>query len=255
MSSYTGRHAEFYDVFYAAKPYEAEAKFVADRLEEQGVAAGARLLELACGTGSHALHLGKHGYEVTAGDYSASMLEVARRKAAEAGVGIEFMEMDMRALPAATEPFDAAVCLFDSIGYVQTDEALDQVLRGVHANLRAGGVFIFEFWHSPAMLRGFDPLRVRRFPVPNGMLLRISETVLMRERNLAQVTYNIYDLRDEGTYEHVVETQTNRFFTVAEMEMMAGRHGFEAVEFYSGFELAPTVSDETWHVVAVWRKA
>jgi SAM-dependent methyltransferase len=254
MSSYTGRHAEFYDVFYASKPYAAEAKFVADRLQEQGVATESRILEMACGTGTHAIQLTKLGYEVTAGDYSSSMLEVGRGKAALAGVALKFAEMDMRCLVGGDELFDAVVCLFDSIGYVQTDEALDKVFQGVYANLREGGVFVFEFWHAPAMIQGFDPVRVRRFPVDGGTLLRISETELLREQCLAKVTYNIYDLRDDGGYQHVVETQTNRYFTVPEMERWAARHGFVPVAFHSGFDPYEPVTDETWHVVTVWRK-
>jgi SAM-dependent methyltransferase len=254
MSSYIGKHAEFYDVFYASKPYQAEAGFVADRLQEQGVSKGSRVLEMACGTGTHAIHLMQRGYRVTAGDYSPSMLEVARDKAVKAGVDIEFAEMDMRSLAIADVPFDAVVCLFDSIGYVQTDEALGEVFRGVHGNLRENGVLIFEFWHAPAMIHGFDPLRVRRFPIEGGTLLRISETELLREQCLAKVTYNIYDLRIDGTYQHVIETQTNRYFTVPEMEQLALQYGFLPLAFYSGFDLGQQVSNDTWHVVTVWRK-
>lgn len=252
MSSYIGRHASYYDVFYAAKPYEEEAHFVASCLEEQGINKGAHLLELACGTGKHARHFHKLGYDVTAGDYSPDMIEVARSKAAD--LDIRFVQQDMRCLTKPVTPFDAVVCLFDSIGYVQTDQALKQVFEGVYASLRDNGVFIFEFWHEPAMVNGFDPVRVRRFSVEGGSLLRISETELMPEQHLAEVSYNIYDLSDDGTFHHVEETQINRYFTVSEMECWASAMGFEPLRFYPGFERGRDVDDDTWHVVTVWRK-
>jgi len=49
-------------------------------------AAGDRVLELNCGTGEDAVHLASRGVRVLATDASAAMLEVARRKAAAAGV-------------------------------------------------------------------------------------------------------------------------------------------------------------------------
>ena len=227
MSCYTGRHAEFYDLFYAAKPYEEEARFVHETLLRYGLRHhGARILELACGTGTHALHLAKMGYRVTATDYSVEMLTVARRKASAQNLPVDFIEQDMRRLPAPEIAFDAAVCLFDSIGYVQTDKALGEVFAGVHANIREGGLFVFEFWHAPAMLKNFDPVRVRRFPVPGGTVLRLSETTLQRELSLACVAYEIYDLRNDLTYDRVAETQTNRYFTIAEMEACAARNDF-----------------------------
>ena len=44
-----------------------------------------RILDLGCGTGGHALVLARRGYRITGVDRSASMLEIARRKAKEVG--------------------------------------------------------------------------------------------------------------------------------------------------------------------------
>ena len=42
MTSYSGRHAVLYDVFYADKPYAAEADFVKSRFEKFDVPSGRR---------------------------------------------------------------------------------------------------------------------------------------------------------------------------------------------------------------------
>src|SRR5262252_9714364 len=81
MSSYIGRHAELYDVFYADKPYEAEAVFVHQLIQQNSLTGSRSLLELACGTGSHAFVLERLGYQIEAIDYSADMIAVAQRKA------------------------------------------------------------------------------------------------------------------------------------------------------------------------------
>ncbi len=255
QAPYSDGYADLYDLFYRDKPYDAEARFLADRLIAEGVGPGSRVLEIACGTGEHAIRLAKRGYAVTATDQSAAMIGVARKKADRNGAEIQLEQRDMRELRAADDPFDAALCLFDSIGYAQTDSGVSAVLDGISRSLRDCGIFIVEFWHAPAMLSGFDAVRVRRFAHDKATILRISETELERDASLAHVTYNVYALRDNGTYSHVQERHTARFFTVPEIVALARQHGFEPLSAHAGFTRNEQVSDTTWHVVAVFRKA
>ena len=88
---------------------------------------------------------------------------------------------------AGTKRFDAVICLFDAIGYVQTNAKISDVFHGVHKHLRPNGLFIFEFWHAAAMLRHYDPIRVRRWPTDDGLVLRISG-----------VTHPVVSLQVEG---------------------------------------------------------
>ncbi len=254
MSSYVGRHAQLYDTFYADKPYDREAAFVHACLEHDSVGGTRQLLELACGTGSHALALEKLGYSILATDYSPEMLACARAKAERVGSRVRFVGQDMRTLAVRERAFDGVICLFDSIGYVATNEALRQVLRGVRRVLRPDGLFIFEFWHAGAMLKSYDPLRIRRWSTPEGQVVRISETVLDCARQVAQVTYSVYELRSDGTYSSFQETQTNRFFLIQEMDGWLAAGGFVPVRWYSGFTDREEITDETWHVVAVARR-
>jgi SAM-dependent methyltransferase len=250
---YALRYAELYDLFYRDKPYQREAEFIDRWLGDHGVARSARILELACGTGEHAIRLAKFGYAVTATDRSPAMIELARRKSKRQNVTVQFGQRDMRKLPIPDVPFEASLCLFDSIGYVKTDPSIGAVLDGVHRSLRPGGIFLVEFWHAPAMMNTFDPVRVRRFRQGETTFLRVSETELQPRRSLARVTYNIYELRRDLTYDHVRELHTNRYFTVPEMERLARDHGFTPLATYDGFRRR-AVSDKTWHVLAIWRK-
>ena len=54
---------------------------------------GARVLELACGTGEDARHLAGRGVSVFASDQSAAMLEIARQKCA--GLPAQFAQLDL----------------------------------------------------------------------------------------------------------------------------------------------------------------
>ena len=254
MSSYSGIHAELYDVFYGDKPYQDEAAFIHHCLVRYGDGSVRRLLELACGTGTHALELEKHGYEIVATDYTEDMLACARQKAARVKSEINFQRKDMRTLDYSPQSFDATVCLFNAIGYVTTNDELAQVFRGVHQQLRPGGLFVFDFWHAGAMLRSYDPIRVRRWTVPEGEILRISETRLECARQLGHVTYTVCVLRNDGTYTRITETQANRFFLVQEMAGILSYHGFQPIRWFAGYRDDEEITEQTWHVLAIARR-
>jgi len=254
MSSYVGRHAELYDIFYGDKPYPAEAQFVHSCLQQHSIGKTNRLLELACGTGSHAFELEKIGYQIVASDYSPDVIAVAMRKAHAKNSKIDFQQQDMRLLTFTDSRFDAAYCLFDSIGYVVTNDAIKKTLQGIHRALRADGLFVFEFWHAAAMLRSYDPLRIRRWQLPEGELLRISETTIEPLKQICNVSYSIYELKSDGRYFATKEVQTNRYFLVQEMSAFLAENGFTPLKWFSGFSDSERIDDTTWHVVAVARK-
>jgi SAM-dependent methyltransferase len=253
MSSYLGRHADFYDLFYANKDYEGEARFVHELILTHGRTAGTRMLELACGTGAHAGVFNRLGYQVIACDYSQDMIRVARAKLARAGASVELRHSDMRSLDADLQGFDVAVCLFDSIGYVRTNAAVLDVLAGVRKCLLPDGLFIFEFWHAPPMLRAFDPVRVRTWDLPDAQIMRVSNTSLNAAEQTASVAYDIIELRTDGTYQRTRETQENRFFLLQEMAALLLQGGFQLLGAHSGYSSSTAIDESTWHVVAVAR--
>lgn len=254
MGSYQGQHAEYYDIFYQDKPYAAEAAFVHECFRRYGQGETKRLLELACGTGRHAFELEQLGYQVLATDYSPDLLAVARRKGEARGSQVRFQLADMRALQLEGTPFDAAYCLFDSIGYVQTNEALQTTLAGVRRHLRPGGLFVFEFWHAAAMLRHYEARRERSWQAEGMTLKRVSTTRLDVVRQLAEVTYEIEAHGADGSLSELRETQVNRYFLVQEMAAHLGNAGLEAVNWLSAYDWQQAIDEDTWHILAVARR-
>jgi SAM-dependent methyltransferase len=253
VSSYMGRHAELYDLFYAEKPYESEIDFVHNCIQKHKPESK-KILELACGTGTHSLLMEKFGYQIVATDYSGDMLAQAQRKAQSGESLVEFRQQDMRTLNIPERPFDVVICLFDSIGYVSSNESIERVLQNIYSHLSPGGLFIFEFWHAGAMIPNYDPLRIRRWMTQDGEVLRISETSIDYEKQLCDVSYSIYELNNNGTYSHIRETQTNRFFLLKEMEFFLRKSNLIPLKWFSGFDDNEVINRETWHVVAVAQK-
>ena len=90
MTNYAGRYAELYDLFYADKAYADETRFVHDCIRQFNSGSTHNILELACGTGKHAIEFEKLGYNVTATDRSPDMLEIARERLERIKTHLEF---------------------------------------------------------------------------------------------------------------------------------------------------------------------
>lgn len=75
---------------------------------------GAKILELCCGTGRLTIPIAKDGYDISGLDYTSSMLEQAKVKAAEAGLDIRFIEADIRTFDLQ-EKYDLIFIPFNSI--------------------------------------------------------------------------------------------------------------------------------------------
>jgi SAM-dependent methyltransferase len=98
-----------------------------------------RVLDMACGSGRHSLELRRRGFEVVGTDISPDLIEIARRDAAEAGLEVEFVEADLRALDYEDD-FDLVLNLNDgAIGYLESDEENLRAFATVARALRPGG--------------------------------------------------------------------------------------------------------------------
>ena len=115
-SSVFRAYAQFYDRIYADKDYAAECSFVQRILTANGVPAGARILDLGCGTGGHVIPLMKAGCDVTGVDVSGEMIAIAKAKAAEEGLDPELIVGDARTLDMGRR-FDAVISMFAVVGY------------------------------------------------------------------------------------------------------------------------------------------
>ena len=119
----------------------AQREFLRRELAEL---APARVLDLPCGHGRHAVPLRSLGLRMVGLDLSLPFLEVAQRSAAEEGVALPLVRGDMRWFPFADQSFDAAICMFNSLGYFERVEDNPLVLAEFARVLNPGVRFILD---------------------------------------------------------------------------------------------------------------
>jgi SAM-dependent methyltransferase len=96
-----------------------------------------RLLDVACGTGSHTAEFAKQGWTVTGVDISEDQLRLARDR------GIDVVQADASDLPFDDAGFDAVVSM-----WLHTDaDGFDSILRQIARVLRPGGPFVYVGAH------------------------------------------------------------------------------------------------------------
>jgi SAM-dependent methyltransferase len=137
VSDYDG-FAPIYDDF-AAGMTEDVAFYVELAAEADGP-----IVELAVGTGRVAIPIAAEtGKRVIGIDVSAAMLDVARRKAALAGVDVDLRQGDMSDF-TLDEPTDLVICPFRAMLHLADHGARVTVMRRVERALVPGGRFAWN---------------------------------------------------------------------------------------------------------------
>src|SRR5215218_1441166 len=208
---------------------------------------GDYVLDVGSGWGSFARHAArKYGARVLGITLSPPQAELARQKAAEAGLAdkIEFQVRDYRDLPA--DEFDA----ISSIGMVEHvgSRNIDAYMANLFSILKPGGRLLN---HGIARVRHGDPEAGQfseRYVFPDGAPLHLSRVILAMERS-GYVIDNVEGLH--GQYERTLAEWTRRLesdldrarelvgaerLRVWQLYLRAARNGFET-RFLSTFQV------------------
>ncbi len=136
-----------------------------------------RVLDMACGSGRHAVALAQKGADVIGLDSSISMISAARSLAEKEGVNAEFLVADMRDVEKAVKhKLDLVICLGNSLALLPTFEDVRQVIASVYLKLAPAGSFVFQ-------VLNFEEIRksgFRFFPTKAGTMPNGEETVFTR---------------------------------------------------------------------------
>lgn len=162
------RTAERYDLFAEDHPHQTRMRGKVYAHVARHVPPGARILELAAGTGTDAVELARRGYRVHATDIAPGMLARLRDKVDRFGLGARvsvqecsFTELDR----IAGGPYDA---VFSDLGGLNCAADLGAVIRQLPRVLAPGGTITWVLmppvclWELALLFRGQPRLALRR---------------------------------------------------------------------------------------------
>lgn len=230
-------------------------------LESQLRAAAAqRVLDAACGTGQHALALAQRGYQACGADLSEAMVARAHLNAEQAGVPLDFTAAGFGGLHAAFAahslfPFDALLCLGNSLPHALSAQALADALADFAACLRPGGVLLLQNRNFDALLRTKE-----RWMEPQAHREGDMERIFLRFYDYdpdGLITFNILTLKRQGSgpWQQRLSATRLRPLPRTELGTALSQAGFDRLAWYGGLDGSPFDLAASANLVAVARRA
>jgi SAM-dependent methyltransferase len=243
-------YASYYDLLYKDKDYHGETEYI-HQLIQRFAPHTQSILELGCGTGRHASLLTSKGYRIWGVDKSIEMLERANTNkfslASRYASQLEFIRGDIGKIRLKRK-FDSIIALFHVVSYQTSDEALHQTFANAKKHLAAEGIFIFDVWFGPAVLKSPPEIRIKRLEDANIEVTRIAEPDIDVDRHMVDVNYQIFiNEKATGKIEQIKETHKMRYIFQNEIEKYGVKTGVKLVhceEWLTGKE----PGEDTWGV-------
>ena len=160
MSWYT----EWFNSENYLKVYSHRDESEAERLVELivqtlSIKPDSKILDMACGSGRHAIIFAKKGFYVTAVDLSQRLMSEAKENAIQNDVKIDFVLSDILDFET-TERFNLTLNLFTSFGYFDNDEDNFRVILKANELLIDGGYFVIDYFNKNYLLKNLIPTSV-----------------------------------------------------------------------------------------------
>lgn len=107
-----------------------------------------RALDLGCGTGTNAITLAQHGWQVTGVDFISRSIQQARRKARKAGVNTEFNFDSVTNLTGVLGPFHLILDIgcYQGLPFAHREPYRKNINRLL---ARGGSLLMYGFYHGP----------------------------------------------------------------------------------------------------------
>ena len=216
------------------------------------------ILDAACGTGMHVIALAQQGYQAAGADLSAPMIERARANAATAGVDVSWEAVGFGKLSRTFSkttlfPFDALLCLGNSLPHLLTEKDLVLTLADFCACLHPGGMLILQNRNFDAIM----PTR-ERWMEPETHHEGTSERIFLRFYDYdpdGLITFNIFTLkRETGSdwRQQVTATRLRPLLQAGLIEALSAA-GFVEIACFGGMNGSPFDPRTSGNLVVVAR--
>ena len=149
---YSKDMAEWYDKFLCKEPETtAQLRFLKRLFKKHRVKS---VLDVACGTGRHAIELRKAGFQVMGVDLEPGMIAYAKRRSKAVGADVEYKVQDMRKLNVKKK-FDAVIILYTAFSYLTSNDDVLKALNGINKHLKKNGILIVDVGFGwPRLVQG-----------------------------------------------------------------------------------------------------
>lgn len=210
------------------------------------------VLDLTCGTGSQVFWLAKRKFKVIGSDINANMLKVAKSIAKKEKYAEKFLKGDMRTSKIGI--FDAVITIFNAVGHL-TKSDFEKAMRNIHANLKVGGIYVFDIYNLTYMLKdnNITSLTIDWQAIQNNTKTRaIQYSTIDKDGILASYTTMCVQ-KDNNKPKITNDAQTLQVYASKQLKEMLERNGFKVID-QCGIDGKRFIENKTDRIVMVAKK-
>ena len=227
----------YYHILYKDRN-ETEAQAFMDTIVHYlNLPENAKILDLACGKGRHAIYLNQLGFDVTGADLSENSITEAKKSETAT---LHFMEHDMR--ESFDTKFDAIFNLFTSFGYFENEEDNLKTLLAMKNSLTEYGFAVIDFMNVPQVVANLIPEEIKT----------VDEIDFHIKRYLKDnYIYKEIDFEDQGGKFHF--TEKVRALTLENFETMMEEAGIFLLDIFGDYKLHKFHKTESERLIMIFK--
>jgi ubiquinone/menaquinone biosynthesis C-methylase UbiE len=247
-------YSKYYDLFYKNKDYKKEVGFIEKYINKYNTL-GNKLLSLGCGTCTYEVYFVKHGYKVTGIDISSDMLEIAKMKLTKASLQneVKLLQGDVRKIQLK-DKYDIIVELFNVVGYQNLNNDLDGNLKEVSRLLKKDGLFMFDCWHTPAVLKDKPIDKTRKVEDGKLSLIRKTSSTLLPTEDIIKINFKVFEKLSTRLIKRTEETHNMRYFSLPEISYFLEQNGLKMIKVVNFLDDKKKVTDDNWNIFVIAKK-
>jgi len=206
-------------------------------------------LDVACGTGLHAILFAQMGIQTAGTDISAEMLQKAEENARQKNVSVSWIKTSMQDLQQhVAQKFDVVFCLGNSIPHILTNEDLNQSLTNFYQFLNPNGYLILQLLNYERILKQKERI-VGIHRKGNMEFVRFYDFLHNRIR------FNILKITDQNEKLSYDLSQTELFpYCKNDLETKLSEAGFTKLQFLGNMKMQNFVFNSSPNLVVLAKK-
>ena len=213
----------YYHLLYSNRNALEAQEFIDYLLDFLQPPSQARMLDIACGRGRHAIYLAKKGFQVTGIDLSPQSIDLAKQEESE---NLDFYIADMRKI-FRINYYDYVFNFFTSFGYFFKEDDHLKSIQSISKGLKPNGYVIIDFFNSHYVI---DRLITSQIKEVDGTTFhitkRIDEQFIRKE-----ITFD-----NHGTKESI--TERVRLFKLEDFQRMFSQSGLHILNTFGDYKLS-----------------
>lgn len=212
-------NSSYYHLLYKERDFVEAEYFISNIINYLDPKKNAKILDVACGKGRHAIFLNKQGFTVDAFDLSENSILEAKKSETET---LKFYINDIRE-PLKTDYYKFAFNIFTSFGYFTDEKNNQKSMNAIAKSLTTDGILVIDFLNSTYTKSNLKPIETK---------------------TIKNITFNITkEIEDNFVVKHIQFSDNNTDFHYTERVKLLHLTDFKKYLTTSGLTIEATFGD------------